>query len=622
MMPFGPIDSPSLGLSSLSQCLWDEGFSCKVFYPNLDFAGRIGDAAYDALALGYSKLLLGDWLFSQALSEAGNFSEFIQSLTHTELSEAQIEEVSRLLTDCLPIMQDFIQDWVELILKIKPRVVGLSSSYQQHLACLALAKRLKKACPEILVVLGGFNCNDVMGSETFKRFDFLDAVVSGRGELVFPELVKLYLAGEKNIKLPGLYWRHALEEDNLAVRIAPEPDLNALPVPDFKDFFEVCPYEMNQVYLPVETSRGCWWGQKQHCVFCSENAEAMNFRGKKPDKILDEWQVLYSRYPDAQIAATDEILDLRLIDSVLNQVAEWPERKKIFFSIKANIRKDQLIKLVKAGVDRIQPGIESLSDDLLRDMRKGVTGLQNIQLLKWCRELGIGVSWAILYGFPFEKGKDYREMADIAPWLTHLPPPLNAVMIILHRFSPLYQAADSFGVQNIKPHASYHFIYGLDEAVLQRLAYRFSWDCEREEPVADYIAPLKKEVKTWKRNFQDSMLFYYDRDAVMLIADTRAIARKKFYCLTGLERLVYLTCDQVRTLSATLKLVNQMGYTIDSQELEDILNQLIENRLMINKNNQYLSLAYRLNQRCMPPVDLMIEVLNKHKLHPELKPDV
>ena len=45
---------------------------------------------------------------------------------------------------------------------------------------------------------------------------------------------------------------------------------------------------------------------------------------------------------------------------------------------------------------RIQPGIESLSDHVLKLMRKGTTALQNIQLLKWCREYGVQPEWNLL----------------------------------------------------------------------------------------------------------------------------------------------------------------------------------------------------------------------------------
>ena len=35
-------------------------------------------------------------------------------------------------------------------------------------------------------------------------------------------------------------------------------------------------------------------------------------------------------------------------------------------------------------------------------MKKGVTELQNVRLLKWCAELGIVPNWALMYGFPGE----------------------------------------------------------------------------------------------------------------------------------------------------------------------------------------------------------------------------
>jgi radical SAM superfamily enzyme YgiQ (UPF0313 family) len=43
-----------------------------------------------------------------------------------------------------------------------------------------------------------------------------------------------------------------------------------------------------------------------------------------------------------------------------------------FHEVKANLTRDQIRMLSEAGVNSIQPGIESFSTDLLRLMRKGV----------------------------------------------------------------------------------------------------------------------------------------------------------------------------------------------------------------------------------------------------------
>ena len=80
-------------------------------------------------------------------------------------------------------------DWcADRIVAAEPRIVGLTSVFQQHLASLALAKRLKARLPDTHIVMGGANCEATMGVETVRQFPFVDAVVSGEADHVFAEL--------------------------------------------------------------------------------------------------------------------------------------------------------------------------------------------------------------------------------------------------------------------------------------------------------------------------------------------------------------------------------------------------------------------------------------------------
>ena len=79
----------------------------------------------------------------------------------------------------------------------------------------------------------------------------------------------------------------------------------------------------------------------------------------------------------------------------------------LFYEVRPNLGKEQLRRLRDAGVRHIQPGIESFSDPVLRLVRKGTSALQNIQLLKWCKELGIEPIWNLLWGFPGEPPEEY-----------------------------------------------------------------------------------------------------------------------------------------------------------------------------------------------------------------------
>src|SRR5262249_18382464 len=145
-----------------------------------------------------------------------------------------------------------------------------------------------------------------------------------------------------------------------------------------------------------------------------------------------------------QVEVVDNILDMRYFGSVLPELARRHIPAQLFFEVKANLTRDQVLTLKTAGVDRIQPGIESMSDHVLRLMRKGTTTLRNIQLLKWCQELGIIAEWNLLYGFPGETRQDYAEMLQLFPSIRFLRPPSACGPIRLDRFSPFFDAQSEF----------------------------------------------------------------------------------------------------------------------------------------------------------------------------------
>ena len=70
----------------------------------------------------------------------------------------------------------------------------------------------------------------------------------------------------------------------------PIDDLDALPVPDYSDYFrDLDASGVSADVLPVllfETARGCWWGAKSHCTFCGLNGGAMAFRAKSQSRAL------------------------------------------------------------------------------------------------------------------------------------------------------------------------------------------------------------------------------------------------------------------------------------------------------------------------------------------------
>ncbi len=417
-MPFATITSPSIGLSLLKSGLTRAGIPSKIQYFSIRFAELLGWSLYGEVAHGFgigptNQELAGEWIFNGALFETTPEQDerYVREILIERRAWPQpVPRVPREMIDRILRARSrvgrFLEWCVERVLDDEPRVVGFSSSFQQHVPSLALARLIKNRRPKTAIIFGGSNCEGSMGAETIRLFPFVDAIVSGEGDVVVPELVGCLLKGMPIDGIPGVRTRDELERCPLSSGSAtPVQNLDSLPFPDYSEFFRQFRSSRFggrwQPRVPFESSRGCWWGQKIHCSFCGLNGPLMSYRAKSPRRALHEITHLVRRYPHAGIQAVDNILDPRYFDFLIPELAKLRIKGEFFYETKSNLTKDQVRKLRRAGITRIQPGIESLSDPVLRLMRKGVTALQNVQLLKWCRELGVEpmCAWRISFRF-------------------------------------------------------------------------------------------------------------------------------------------------------------------------------------------------------------------------------
>ncbi len=599
---------PSLGLSLLKSCLSAKQISSKVLYFGLPFAERIGRDLYHCLANGYPRPmdLLGEWIFSTSLFDREN-SEYIEEVLvkrseiYPDIVDHTINIPDRLfekIREYQSMAPEFVDDCAEEILRYSPRVVGIGSVFHQQMASLALAKRLKGLAPEILIVLGGGNCEGVMGAEIARQFPFVDAVVSGEGELVFPEIVQKHLQNESISKLKGVYTFNNASSafaSNQFPNAQKTPHLDDLPYPDYDDFFEqhnVSSLDFGRQVL-FESSRGCWWGERSHCTFCGISSESMSYRSKSPQRAFEEISYLSEKYKSKKVHVVDCILDLKYFKDFLPNLAKRETKLDIFYEVKANLKKDQLRLLHDAGVTTIQPGIESFRNSLLQLMGKGVTALQNIQLLKWCKELGVRVSWNILWGFPGEDPEEYHRMTELIPYLTHLPAPQAACRIRLDRFSPNYEHAKQLGITKVKPHPAYFYLYPFSAEVVSNLAYFFDYDYCEDRDVMSYTNNLWHEVNKWWSVETDSDLFYMDNGSHLLIWDLRPVAVQPLTVLTGLQKVLYEKCQAPQTLS---ELKRSIENNCSDSDIQVLLEPVINRGLLVQDQKSYLSLAVPLGE--------------------------
>jgi len=209
--------------------------------------------------------------------------------------------------------------------------------------------------------------------------------------------------------------------------------------------------------------------------------------------------------------------------------------------VKSNLKTDHLTRIAQGGVTWVQPGIESLDNDILVQMGKGVTGLQNIRLLRSCAELGMHPVWNLLCGFPGETAQAYTQMAALMPALAHLTPPTGHSPIRLDRFSPYFERAEELGYRNVRPAPAYRAVFGLTEDRAARIAYFFEGDAEGLPPDG-YLQPFIDGIAIWRAEHAQGQtlpdLRIIEMGGVHLIKDTRACAAQPIKVVTPDERVV------------------------------------------------------------------------------------
>src|SRR6185503_8519839 len=162
-MPFLSLERPALGIALLKASLRNAGIDCECKYLQFAFADTVGTAAYRSIADTPTHDLVGEWVFTRALygDDAQPDSAFIgggyQGGIRT-YDEALISSIER----CRSLAPQFIDACADAIAH-QYDIVGFSTSFQQNIASLALARALKIRSPDVRIIFGGANCEGEMG---------------------------------------------------------------------------------------------------------------------------------------------------------------------------------------------------------------------------------------------------------------------------------------------------------------------------------------------------------------------------------------------------------------------------------------------------------------------------
>lgn len=619
-MPYTSISTPSLALGVLETYISKFGNSVDSVYGNLVFAKKIGLAEYEFINNAFNDYLIGEWTFSQAAFPNDGLNDESFFALFTDLDNVKKQKLLSIRESATA----FIDEMATSVLAKNPKIVGCTSTFQQNCASLALLRKIKSANPNIITLMGGANCEGIMGQTISEEFTWVDYVFSGECDDVIGEFIDKLVKGTPidthNLPYGFITQKNkAIFTDASTNKKAPRAhmeDMSQVSTPIFDSYFDTLNNLSLSEYISpgllAETSRGCWWGAKQHCTFCGLNGGSMEHRSKLPEVAIEEMEYLSTRYNVDKFFIVDNILPIEYMNTVLPELADKHDYN-IFYETKANLKRGHVEKLAKAGIKWIQPGIEGLHDDFLKVIKKGTTAIQNLAALKWCRSYGIRVTWNLLCDAPFEQAQWYDEMAEWLPLVSHFHPPFDQMAkICYHRFSPYFNNPEQFGL-TIEPTKSYKYVYPLPKNKLFNIAYFFIKQTNETQGMYTLNFTFKSETSAHEKvqnilnDWSDSwlegalpMLFMVDHGEQIIIMDTRKVATNFTHILTGLTATIYRMISEptpkARLLVKLAEHYQAAEETFTEEGLEEALEEsidfLIKNHLMIHLSKCYMSLAF------------------------------
>ncbi len=590
-MPWPFFNRPSLQLGALKSYLKADGDGLDVSaYPAyLEVAAEIGFPLYQEIS---QRSWMAEAAYALLLSpeKEGSIAAFLERQKGSRQWPRGIPLDVSFLRDKLVQHQEdsFLgRDWDACDL------AGFSICLNQLTPSLHAIRTLKTRYPRLAIVAGGSSCSGEMGRALLSHVPEIDFVVSGEGEKPLLSVTQ-FLQGKTALPGPGVYYRDG------AVAVAgcgsdQVQDLDALPVPDYDDYFaclgKVAPDAPFLPTLPVEFSRGCWWGK---CRFCNLNIQWHGYRKKTTARMLTEIAGLSDRYASIDLAFADNALPPKAAEELFRGMAGMGRDFNVFAELRAEEHARALSVMRRAGLRKVQVGIEALSTPLLKRMGKGTTAIQNIEIMRHCEEVDIIESGNLIAMFPGSTPEEVQETLDNLDfvWPFH---PLTIVPFWLGYGSPVHCSAKDYGLKRVRNHPFYELLLpdGLHSGLaLMQQDYRGDQAAQRA-----LWKPVMKKVEAWSRDYfrlrsrfpSKPLLSCRDAGSLLIIRQTRPDGSIRLHRLRGTSRAVYLFCTSARTLSAVQAEFPRQS--LDS--LRTFLDELAGKRIMFKENDRYLSLAVR-----------------------------
>lgn len=263
---------------------------------------------------------------------------------------------------------------------------------------------LKDLFPNAFIILIGTHPT-ALPHETMKLNEKIDGIAKGEADYIVRDLAIALRDNLSLEKVKGLVYKN----NNKIIENEPMPlitDIDSIPwasklIKQFLDpedyFFAAAKFPEIQIF----TGRGC----PARCYFCvfPQTIHGHNYRVRSAQNVVDEFEYIVSNFPDVKEVVIEDdtfTIDKQRTQEICRLLIQKEINKKIQWLCNARVTLDfETMKLMKqAGCSLIIPGIESGSQELLNNMKKGTTIKQIEEYVQNAKKAGLLIHACYMVG--------------------------------------------------------------------------------------------------------------------------------------------------------------------------------------------------------------------------------
>jgi len=317
-----------------------------------------------------------------------------------------LENASQFDAKIIPPHVKEIRSLMDHALQWNPDIVAFSAVvHEQLINTVDYADYIHGIREDVRVVIGGPASTIAFGTVFDKSYvpDALDCCVVGRGEGALLSLIRMFEDGK--------IWPRILHGGNC-------PSKAPLRIPKY-DCLPVSHYLSSHSHLCYPFSEGCYWHK---CFYCDKTI-IPKYMARPGRIVATQLEHLKEKFGCYEFSNTGSAL----ASNHAENIAESIRKLKIDVQWSTLVRPEKVWtkahfeKLRESGLKTLQFGVESLSDNVLKAMNRGLSVDNQIKAIKAACESGLKPTLFLIFDLPTETPYDFILTLDrITPYISHL----------------------------------------------------------------------------------------------------------------------------------------------------------------------------------------------------------